>query len=126
MGSVMSYALGLGADRPAPAGILACSGFVPIVDGWRPDLEGRGGLRAFIAHGTRDPVIGIEFAHRARDLLQAGGIEVEYHESNGVHQIDRRHVPAAVNWLGESPPRDDSDGRRPAGRVPQTGSVPPA
>jgi len=126
MGSVMSYALGLGADRPAPAGILACSGFVPIVDGWRPDLEGRGGLRAFIAHGTRDPVIGIEFAHRARDLLQAGGIEVEYHESNGVHQIDRRHVPAAVNWLGESLPRDDSDGRRPAGRVPQTGSVPPA
>src|SRR3982751_2110552 len=32
MGSVMSYALGLGADRPAPAGILAFSGFIPIVD----------------------------------------------------------------------------------------------
>ncbi len=29
MGSVMSYALGLGPDRPAPAGILAFSGFVP-------------------------------------------------------------------------------------------------
>ena len=34
MGSVMSYALGLGGDRPAPAGILAFSGFVPIVEGW--------------------------------------------------------------------------------------------
>ena len=41
MGSVMSYALGLGADRPAPAGILAFSGFVPIVDGWQPDLASR-------------------------------------------------------------------------------------
>src|SRR4051812_30281248 len=29
MGSVMSYALGLGPDRPAPAGILAFSGFIP-------------------------------------------------------------------------------------------------
>ena len=38
MGSVMSYALGLGPDRPAPAGILAFSGFVPTVDGWEPDL----------------------------------------------------------------------------------------
>ena len=37
MGSVMSYALGLGPDRPAPAGILAFSGFVPIVDGWEPE-----------------------------------------------------------------------------------------
>ena len=38
MGSVMSYALGLGPDRPAPAGILAFSGFVPTVEGWQPSL----------------------------------------------------------------------------------------
>ena len=42
MGSVMSYSLGLGGDRPAPAGILAFAGFVPVVDGWEPDLERRG------------------------------------------------------------------------------------
>src|SRR5215217_3735114 len=41
MGSVMSYALGLPAERPAPAGILAFSGFVPTVEGWAPDLAGR-------------------------------------------------------------------------------------
>src|SRR5262249_43250911 len=38
MGSVMSYALGLGPDRPAPAGILAFSGFIPTVEGWEPDI----------------------------------------------------------------------------------------
>src|SRR3954468_8882549 len=54
MGSVLSYALGLGPDRPAPAGILAFSGFVPTVAGWEPDLAGRGDLRAFVAHGRRD------------------------------------------------------------------------
>jgi phospholipase/carboxylesterase len=39
MGTVMSYAMGLGRDRPAPAGILAFSGFMPTVDGWEPDLS---------------------------------------------------------------------------------------
>ncbi len=54
MGSVMSYALGLDPARPAPAGILAFSGFIPTVDGWTPDVAGRAaaGLRAFIAHGA--------------------------------------------------------------------------
>ena len=55
-------------------GILAFSGFVPAVDGWQPDLAGRPALRAFIAHGRRDPIMPVEFAHRARDLLQGAGL----------------------------------------------------
>ena len=100
MGTVMSYALGLAPGRPAPAGILAFSGFVPTVEGWAPDLAGRRDLRAFIAHGRRDPVIDVEFARRARELLAAGGLQVAYHESDVGHQIDPAHVPAAVDWLG--------------------------
>ncbi|HLM50079.1 MAG TPA: phospholipase [Solirubrobacteraceae bacterium] len=100
MGSVMSYALGLAAARPAPAGLLAFSGFVPTVDGWAPDLASRQGLRAFIAHGRRDPVMAIDFARRAETLLEEGGLDVEYHESDAGHHIDPAHVPAAVDWLG--------------------------
>jgi phospholipase/carboxylesterase len=99
MGSVMSYSLGLGPDRPAPAGILAFSGFVPVVDGWQPDLAGRPGLRAFIAHGRRDPVMEIGFARRARDLLEAGGLQVDYHESDAGHHIDPAQLPPAIAWL---------------------------
>lgn len=99
MGSVMSYSLGLPADRPKPAGILAFSGFVPSVDGWQPDLHSREGLRAFIAHGRHDQVMDVDFARQARDLLTAGGLEVEYHESDAAHHIDPAHVPAAVDWL---------------------------
>jgi phospholipase/carboxylesterase len=102
MGSVMSYALGLGADRPAPAGILAFSGFVPIVDGWQPDLATRKTTRVFIAHGRRDPVMEVGFAQRARDLLEAGGLEVEYHESDAAHHIDPAHVGPATAWLAAS------------------------
>ena len=99
MGSVMSYALGLGPDRPVPAGILAFSGFVPTVSGWQPDLASRAGLPVFIAHGTHDPVISVEFAHTARKLLEAGGLAVEYHETDTVHTIDPANIPAAIAWL---------------------------
>jgi phospholipase/carboxylesterase len=104
MGSVMSYSLGLGADRPAPAGILAFAGFVPVVEGWAPDVAGRPGLRAFVAHGRRDPVMEVGFARQAKELLVAGGIDVEYHESDAGHHIDPAHVPAAVDWLSTTLP----------------------
>jgi phospholipase/carboxylesterase len=100
MGTVMSYALGLGPERPAPAGILAFSGFVPQVEGWLPELAGRESVRAFIAHGRNDPVMEVGFARRARELLEAGGLDVEYHESDAAHHIDPAHVEPAVAWLG--------------------------
>jgi phospholipase/carboxylesterase len=99
MGTVMSYAMALGADRPAVAGILAFSGFVPIVDGWQPRFDDRLDTRAFVAHGRRDPIMKIEFAHSAREQLEAGGLDVDYHESDVAHQIEPAHVVAAVEWL---------------------------
>ena len=102
MGSVMSYGLGLGPDRPPPAGILAFSGFIPTVEGWEPDLAPRTGTRAFIAHGRHDPVMQVDFARRARELLESGGLPVEYHESDAGHHIDPHHIPAAVAWLRET------------------------
>jgi phospholipase/carboxylesterase len=101
MGSVMSYAMALSADRPATAGVLAFSGFLPIVEDWQPSFDDRGETRVFIAHGRSDPIMGIELARRARDLLEAGGLAVEYHESDVGHQIDPAHLPAAATWLRE-------------------------
>jgi phospholipase/carboxylesterase len=112
MGSVMSYSLGLGPDRPAPAGILAFSGFVPVVDGWQPDLEGRSGAtRVFIAHGRRDPIMDVGFARGARDLLEGAGFDVDYHESDAGHHIDPDHVRPAIDWLGATLALDRADAR---------------
>jgi len=112
MGSVMSYALGLAGDRPAPAGILAFSGFIPTVVGWQPDLGSRPGLPVFIAHGRRDPVMEVGFARRAHALLKAGGLPVEYHESDAGHTIDPAHLPRAVDWLAEVVARFPVGGRQ--------------
>jgi phospholipase/carboxylesterase len=110
MGSVMSYSLGLAGDRPAPAGILAFSGFIPTVDGWRPDVASRPSLPVFIAHGRRDPIMEVSFARNARALLEAGGLPVEYHESDAGHHIDPAHIPAAIRWLASTQLRGGSPG----------------
>jgi phospholipase/carboxylesterase len=102
MGAVMSYALGLSGERPAPAGILAFSGFIPTAEGWEPSLEDRQRLRAFIAHGRQDPVIDVAFGQRARDLLVDGGLDVSYHEHEGAHHIDPRQFELAARWLADT------------------------
>jgi phospholipase/carboxylesterase len=101
MGSVMSYAMGLSADRPQPAGLLIFSGFIPTVEGWAADLS-RNDMPVFIAHGRRDPVMDIGFARSARDLLENAGFAVEYHESDAAHHIDPENIPAATEWLSRT------------------------
>jgi phospholipase/carboxylesterase len=101
MGSVMSYALGLSGDRPTPAGLLIFSGFIPAVEGWKPELGSRRQLPVFITHGRQDPIINVEFGRQAQRALEGAGLPVTYLESDAVHQIDPSHIPDAVMWLGE-------------------------
>jgi phospholipase/carboxylesterase len=97
-GAVMSYALALGAGRPSPAGLLAMSGFIPEVEGFDLDLE-RPGLPIAITHGTLDPIIGVEFARRARQRLEAAGNRLLYREAPVGHGIDPAVLPDLRAWL---------------------------
>lgn len=100
MGAVMSYAVALGGDRPSPAAILAFSGFIPTVEGWRPALEGRDGLPVLIHHGRLDPIIEVEFGRRARDLLVAAGLNVDYVETDAGHSLPPPVVERARALVG--------------------------
>ena len=100
----MAYAAGLGRGRPAPAGIMALSGFVPTVEGFELDLSNRQGFPVAIAHGTRDPVIGVEWGRRARDLLVEAGCDVLYIESDVPHTLDPRELPRLAGWVQERVP----------------------
>ncbi len=101
-GSVMAYALGLGARRPRPAGILALSGFLPEVEGFGFDFGNAEGLPVAIGHGTHDPVISVEFGLAARDLLAEAGAVVTYRESPMPHTIDPAFMRELPTWLGEA------------------------
>src|SRR4051794_31006530 len=97
-GSVMSFAVGLGHGRPRPKAILAFSGFIPEVEGWELDVETPFPPIA-IAHGTYDPIISVEFAHRARARLEEAGAAVLYRESPIQHQIDPQVIGELQPWL---------------------------
>jgi phospholipase/carboxylesterase len=94
-GAVMSYALGLGRDRPKPAAIAAFSGFIPTVAGWEPDFESRPPVA--IGHGTFDNVIPVEFAREARRRL--GEENLLYREYPLPHAIDPGFVREVSAWL---------------------------
>ena len=96
-GAMMSYALGLGADRPRPAGIIALSGFVPTVEGFELDLE-RPLPPIAIGHGTYDPVIGIEWGRRAKELFEQAGADVLYRESPLPHAVDPAFLRELQPW----------------------------
>jgi phospholipase/carboxylesterase len=98
-GSVISYALGLGAGRPRPAGIMALSGFIPEVAGFEIDYSKAAGLPVAIGHGTHDPVISVEFGRDARDRLEAAGADVLYRESPMAHTIDPGFMHELPAWL---------------------------
>src|SRR5439155_236663 len=74
-GAVMALSVGLGHGRPRPQAVIAFSGFLPEVEGW--SLGGPPWPAIAIGHGTYDPGIPVEFAHRTRDRLVAARAPVE-------------------------------------------------
>lgn len=101
-GAVMTYALGLGAGRPRPAGLIALSGFMPTVPGFELDLSGTL-PRVAIGHGSADPVIGVEWGRDAYARLQAAGADVLYQEAPRMgHSIDPVLLRELPHWIADT------------------------
>ena len=98
-GAVMTHALGLGAGRPRPAGLIALSGFIPRVEGF--EIGDVTGLPVAIGHGVYDPVISIDFGRDARDRLTAAGTDVTYRESPMPHTIDPAFLGDLRGWVSD-------------------------
>jgi phospholipase/carboxylesterase len=101
-GSVMSYALGLGRPGKRPAGIVALSGFLPVVEGLELDLAGLDGYPVAIAHGSLDPIIPVEFGRHAHETLEAAGADVLYREAPLPHTIDPRILPELQSFVARA------------------------
>jgi phospholipase/carboxylesterase len=98
-GAAMTYALGLGAGRPRPAGLVALSGFVPEVPGFELDLRRATDLPVAIGHGTHDPIIGADFGRAARAVLEEAGARVTYRESPMAHSVDPSFLHELADWV---------------------------
>lgn len=83
-GALMALDSGLRTTQKL-AGILVMSGGLYEHD--LPDLHAHAGLRVLIAHGSADDVVPVNYARRARRVLEDAGLNVEYHEYPMSHQV---------------------------------------
>ena len=106
----MSYAVALGDGRPSPAAIVALSGFIPTVDGWRAELDGRHGLPVFIHHGRDDATIEVGFGRAASETLKRGGLDVTYVETDAWHWVPPELLPQLAEVVAGAVPPDSERG----------------
>ena len=85
-GAVMALEVGLRSPR-AFAGLVAMSGFLYAPETFGPLLRAGHDRRVLLIHGTYDEVMTVDGARLARDVLEAAGLEPEYHELPIGHQV---------------------------------------
>jgi phospholipase/carboxylesterase len=93
-GGLMSLDVGLRTPH-VPAGIVVMSGALYEVD--PPDFDARRNVPILMVHGTQDDMINVNAARRARRVLEAHGIEPEYHEFAMGHHV----TPESMAVVGE-------------------------
>ncbi len=98
-GAIMSYSVGLTHPEKVK-GIIALSGRLleeikPIISK-SEDLKQ---LEIFIAHGSQDRVLNVQYAHDAVGYLKNLGLATFFREYNEGHSISREELGDLVNWL---------------------------
>ena len=79
------------------AGAVLLSGAVICEDEWTRLAEKRRGVRVLQSHGKSDPILPYAGGERLRNLLTAGGLEVEWLSFGGGHGVP----DAVVDRLGD-------------------------
>lgn len=82
------------------AGLLCLSGYVPLNAVVAAEIhEANRHTPIFMAHGRGDPVIPIDRAEKSRDLLNALGYQVEWHEYMMQHSVCVEEIADIAVWL---------------------------
>lgn len=98
-GSMLSCDVVLRTDR-AFAGLILLSSTLVCEAIWAPRMAARAGLPVFQSHGTDDALLPFGAAVRLRDQLRAAGLDVEWHEFAGGHEIPPRVLAGVGAFLG--------------------------
>lgn len=95
-GAMMALDAGLRATRDV-AGIIAMSG--GLYEEALPDLRPRSSVPVLISHGSQDDVVPVNYARRARVVLEEAGFDVEYHEYPMGHQVVMEEVAVVKEFI---------------------------
>ncbi|HET6630209.1 MAG TPA: dienelactone hydrolase family protein [Woeseiaceae bacterium] len=86
------------------AGVMGLSTWLPLAETLGTEvLPGRSvppaELPVFLAHGTADPVIPIQFGRQSAEAIKAAGFDVEWHEYPMPHAVSPAEIADIRNWL---------------------------
>ncbi len=82
------------------AGVAGLSGYLPLASLTAAERHGANAdLPVFLAHGRMDPVVPMASGTASRDLLQALGHEVEWHEYPIDHTVSAEELEALRQWM---------------------------
>jgi phospholipase/carboxylesterase len=82
------------------AGVLALSCFLPLADTLAAEAApANRDVPIFMAHGSRDPLIPMERAKAARDILTGLAFRVDWHEYPMPHSVCVEEIADVSAWL---------------------------
>jgi phospholipase/carboxylesterase len=82
------------------AGLLCLSGYLPLHATVGTERHSANhDTPIFLAHGRDDPVIPIDRAEKSRDMLQALGYHVEWHEYMMPHSVCEEEIDDIGRWF---------------------------
>jgi len=98
MGTVMSYAMAL-TQPQLFRGVVANSGYIP--EGTYLELRWNAiaSVEFLVTHGAMDPVIPVQLARRAQELLTGAKATFSYKEYPMAHQISEESLADVAAWL---------------------------
>lgn len=101
--------LALRAGLPRPdvfAGVVALSCSLREPAGLLPSLPVGRAQPVFVAHGTEDPVVPVEYGRRVAEFLGQVGYRPSYHEHAAGHEVGEELAATLAGWLAQVlPPR---------------------
>jgi phospholipase/carboxylesterase len=82
------------------AGIMALSTWLPLAGTLAAERHAiNAGLPIFMAHGSEDPMVGIDRAQASRAALEALGYAPEWHEYPMGHEVCPEEIGDIASWL---------------------------
>ena len=80
------------------AGLMALSTYIAL-PGELAESKGHRDLPVFMAHGTSDPVVPMQWGRASADQLTALGYDVEWHDYPMPHAVCPAEIADIRNWL---------------------------
>jgi phospholipase/carboxylesterase len=84
-----------------PRGLVLLSSTLIALGEWAPRAAQLAGLPALQTHGRRDPLLPFADAERLRDLLVAGGAELDFVPFDGGHELPPPALHALAGFLAK-------------------------